>query len=94
MITRKNILKHEFIGLWVEIIKSTNKAQIGLKGKIVDETKNTIKIETRKGEKIIQKNGTIFKIKFPRGSVVVNGNEINVRPEDRIRKNFKRWKYL
>ena len=35
------------IGSYVEITNSKNKNLIGIKGKIIDETKNTIKIETK-----------------------------------------------
>lgn len=39
------------IGSNVEIIESGNKTLIGLRGKVVDQTKNTITLETKKGIK-------------------------------------------
>ncbi len=59
-ITPYNLVRHELIGLEVEIKDSTNKNQVGLKGNVIDETFKTLKIETDKGEKIIPKDITIF----------------------------------
>ena len=44
MITSKNLVHHEFIGLKVHATSKKNKS-LNLKGTIIDETKNTIKIE-------------------------------------------------
>ena len=41
------------IGSKIKIIESKNKTLIGLKGKIIDQTKNTIKLETKEGTKKI-----------------------------------------
>lgn len=92
MITPKNLIKHELIGLTVEIADSTNKFQIGLKGLVVDETKNTLIIETEKGIKKIQKKGSVFIFKISsEKKVKVSGNKIAVRPEDRLKLKVKRW---
>ena len=40
--------QQEFIGKQIEIIESDNKEQKNIKGKIIDETKNTFKIKTEK----------------------------------------------
>ncbi|MCD6367930.1 MAG: ribonuclease P protein subunit [Candidatus Aenigmarchaeota archaeon] len=96
MRTKKNLIRHEFIGLEIKVIESKNKNLVGISGKVIDETKNTIKIESRdKKEKIIPKNGNVFEFTLPRNKrVTICGDEIRVRPEDRIKKKFKRWKYL
>jgi len=41
------------IGSNIEIIESKNKTLTGLKGKVIDQTKNTITLETKKGKKRI-----------------------------------------
>ena len=46
---------HEWMGLECEVVRSTDKSRVGLKGKIVDETKNTIIVETKSGEKTVPK---------------------------------------
>ena len=44
MITSDNLVHHEFIGLKVHVTSVKNKS-LNLNGTIIDETKNTIKIE-------------------------------------------------
>ena len=55
MLTPKNLVKHELIGLKVKVTISTNKKQEGLEGIVVDETRNTLIIETSSGEKSLAK---------------------------------------
>ncbi|MBN1377010.1 ribonuclease P protein subunit [Candidatus Woesearchaeota archaeon] len=74
-------LKTEFIGLDIEVMDSGNKSLIGLKGKIIDETKNTFVLKTGKGTKKVIKKHNIFNIQ----GKTVKGNEIMKRPEDRIK---------
>ena len=91
MITSKNLVHHEFIGLKVHATSLKNKS-LNLKGTIIDETKNTIKIEEENGaEKLIPKRGSIFVFELPDGEKIeVNGNILSIRPEDRIKKRFKK----
>lgn len=86
MITKKNIKKHELIGLETFVLESGNKTQEKIKGKVVNETQKTLKIETSNGEKIVAKKGSIFRFKIPKGTVNVNGDDINMKPEERVRK--------
>lgn len=91
-ITPQNIVKHELCGLSVKITKSTDPTQKGLRGRVIDETYNTIKVETKKGEKIIPKTNTIFIFTLPnKTKVEVEGKMLIGRPEDRIKKKFPRW---
>ena len=91
MITAKNLVHHEFIGLNVHV-SSKNNDSLDLNGTIIDETKNTIKIEGMDNkEKIIPKNGSIFVFEIPNGDKIeVDGNILSIRPEDRIKKRFKK----
>ncbi len=92
MITPKNIVKHELIGLEVEVVEAYNKKQIGIKGIVVNETKKMLWIETEKGIKKIQKSGTKFMFTLPDGKKVkVNGNIITKRPEERLRIKVRKW---
>jgi len=92
MISSKNLVRHEFIGLYVEVTESKNKTQNRIKGVIIDETKNLLKIETEKGIKKIQKKGSKFIFTIPSGEKVkVDGIKIAVRPEDRIKLRVKKW---
>ena len=91
MITSNNLVHHEFIGLKVHVTNAKNKS-LDLKGTIIDETKNTIKIEEEdNAEKLIPKNGSIFVFELPNGEKVeIDGNILSIRPEDRIKKRFKK----
>jgi len=91
MITSKNLVHHEFIGLNVHVTSKKNKS-LNLNGIIIDETKNTIKIEGMdKQEKIIPKKGSLFVFEVPDGEKVeIDGDILSIRPEDRIKKRFKK----
>ncbi|MEM5773330.1 MAG: ribonuclease P protein subunit [Candidatus Aenigmatarchaeota archaeon] len=92
-ITPQNLVRHELIGLKVKISSSTDPTQKGLKGRIIDETYNTFKIESPDGkEKIIPKANSVFIFTLPSGEKVeVDGKLLVARPEDRIKKKFPRW---
>ena len=91
MITPYNILRHELIGLDVEITQSTNNSLVGLKGKIVYETRNTITIERFDNSKevMIPKNIAVFKFKLNDESIEVIGELLIGRPEDRLKRKIK-----
>lgn len=93
MITPQNIFRHEFVGLPVEVAESSHEGYRGIKGKVIDETKNTIKIEDEQGdEKVIPKKAVIFHFTLPSGSKVeVDGKIIAIRPENRVKKRYKKY---
>jgi len=91
-ITPQNLVRHELVGLGVEIKNSKNKSQVGLKGKVAGETYSTLRIETKKGEKVIPKEITTFIFTLPNGTrVQVDGKVLVGRPEDRVKKKLPRW---
>lgn len=91
-ITAKNLILHELIGLDVQILGSTNKSCVGISGKVVDETKNVISIKTSKGDKKIQKDGTMFMFTLPdQKNVKVDGSLLVARPEERIKIKLRKW---
>lgn len=92
-ITPKNILQHELIGLKAEVKQAKNKLNEGIKGIVVNETKNMLWIENEKGKiKKIPKKDTIFMFILPDGKkVLVDGNAILARPEERIKKKVRKW---
>jgi len=85
-INEKNVLMHEIIGLKAEIIDSTNKNEIQIKGKIIDETKNMLYIETpKKVVKIAKKNVKILLNLPNKKKVEFNGKIIVLPPEERTK---------
>jgi ribonuclease P protein subunit POP4 len=93
MITPENIFRHELIGLQVKVAEGSHVGFKGIKGKVVDETRNTIKIEDSKGkEKTIPKKMATFHFKLADGKKVeIDGRIIVARPEDRIKKKFRKF---
>ncbi|RLJ03403.1 MAG: ribonuclease P protein subunit [Candidatus Aenigmatarchaeota archaeon] len=88
----KDLLRHELIGLGVEVVGATNRSQIGIRGKVADETRNTLVIDVDGDLKRIPKRGSTFIFTLPRGKrVKVDGNILEVRPEDRIEKRWRKW---
>ncbi|UCD07932.1 MAG: ribonuclease P protein component 1 [Candidatus Aenigmatarchaeota archaeon] len=92
MITPENLVRHELVGLFVKITKSTDPSNVGIEGRIVDETRNTLTIETKKGKKSFIKEKCTFSFLLPTNERVnVDGRVLVARPEDRIKKKFKKW---
>lgn len=91
-ITAQNIVRHELIGLKVKIVKSTDSTQKGITGKVIDETYNTLKIETKDKEKTVIKENCVFIFTLPdKTKVQVDGKLLVSRPEDRIKKKLPKW---
>ena len=91
-ITPQNILRHELIGLNVKVSQATNPSIKGMRGAIVDETKNTLKIRSRRGMLMIPKDIATFRFNLPDGvQVDVDGRRLVGRPEGRLKTRVKRW---
>jgi ribonuclease P protein subunit POP4 len=91
-ITPNNVVRHEFIGLRAEITDAHNKSNVGLNGKIVDETYKTFVLETKKGDKTVFKEHATFKVTLPdKRKVEISGDILVARPWDRIKKKLSQW---
>ncbi|MBS3068324.1 ribonuclease P protein component 1 [Candidatus Micrarchaeota archaeon] len=88
MRTKQNILYHTFIGLDAEVINSSSRELVGKKGKIIDETKNLIVIESERGKEIkIPKTSCAFCFNLEDGTnFSISGEKIAFRPEERAKK--------
>jgi ribonuclease P protein subunit POP4 len=86
--TKKNLLYSTFIGLEVEISNSSQRELVGLRGKVVDETKNLLVIERSDGKEVrIPKVSGTFRFTLEDGSKMdVLGMKIAFRPEERPKK--------
>ena len=82
----KDFLRGELIGLKMEIINSENKNLIGIKGEIIDETKNTLVIQENDKVRTILKKQVTLKILDGQKQIQVNGELLLGRPEDRLKK--------
>jgi ribonuclease P protein subunit POP4 len=86
-----DIIRCEFIGTEAKIVKSKNRNCTGIRGKIIDETRNTFTILHGGKRKKIVKETSVFHFKFDDGTVVeIDGKLLVGRPEDRLKKRIKR----
>jgi ribonuclease P protein subunit POP4 len=93
--SNRNIVLNELIGLRARVVKCSDKKQEGLEGTVVDETKNTLLLETGGGVKKLVKASSTFRFYIPgrsEESFVVDGREISFRPHERIEKSMKFYK--
>jgi ribonuclease P protein subunit POP4 len=80
-----NLRKHELIGLQVAVVRSADPSLVGVRGLVVDETRNTLVVEAAGREKRVPKRGARFRFEI-QGGAEVDGDEILFRPEDRVKK--------
>ncbi|MBI1973522.1 ribonuclease P protein subunit [Candidatus Micrarchaeota archaeon] len=80
------VLLGELMGRRVWVVRSTSRELIGLHGTVVNETMNMLVIDCDGGEKTVPKKGNRFEF----DGTIVDGEELMFRPEDRIKKNWKR----
>ncbi len=68
-------------------MSSPNLSELGIKGKVIYETKNTLVIRTRRGDVRLPKEKRLFLFRLPSGKrVIVLGDRIVGRPEERVKK--------
>jgi len=85
------IVQHEFIGLEVKVAKSTNPDCVGIKGRVIDETRNTFVLMKNGVERRVIKETSVFHFRYPDGTIVeIDGKLLVGRPEDRIKKPVRR----
>lgn len=86
-----SVVQYEFIGLETTVVKSSNPDVVGLSGKVVDETRNTLTILQDNTEKVIVKDTSVFEFVLPDKTVVeIDGKVVLGRPEDRLKRRPKR----
>ncbi|MGC8479232.1 MAG: ribonuclease P protein component 1 [Candidatus Micrarchaeia archaeon] len=88
----KNIVLNELIGLKVLVISCLDKKQKGIRGIVIDETKNTIIIKSGKDKKSLIKKNSMFRFYYGKQHFDVEGKEINFRPDERIEKGLKYYR--
>ncbi len=63
------------------------KAYVGLSGMVVDETKNTLVLQTESGEKTLPKRECRFTFLLGRRKAAIDGARLAFRSEDRTKKS-------
>lgn len=81
---RKEIFPHELIGETIEVVNSKNKSNLGIKGKIIDETKETITVMQDNGKEVVLMK-QIITLKLMKTGKILSGDVIAKRPEERLK---------
>ena len=79
-----NVQILEIIGLTCTIVDSTNKELVGITGKIINENKNMLTLNTKFGEKLIPKNICKFKITKNNDTITISGSQLLTYPYERL----------
>ena len=74
----------ELIGLETKISNSENKQLVGLSGKTILETKNTLIMKTEKGDKQIPKSICEFVFTSNKKEIKINGTSLLKKPYERL----------
>lgn len=89
VITPYNVLRHELVGLNVRVIDASHEGYKCV-GRIVGETKKTIKVKVGSRIKTLPKDSIVLELNLPEGCrVKVDGRLLLSRPEDRIKKKYR-----
>lgn len=91
-VTPQNILCHELIGLKVAVVQASNSTMAGVRGDVIDETKNMLRVSGRRGKIMVPKNTAVFRFVLPSGvRVDVDGKRLVAKPENRLKTKMRRW---
>ncbi len=86
-----DVINGEFIGTHGRITESRHPDYVGINGKVVDESKNTLTIMQGGKTKKVVKEVAVFQFQFADEVVVeIDGKLLVGRPEDRLKKSVKR----
>jgi len=86
-----DILQSELIGLHARVARSPHADYLGIKGKVIDETRKTLVILHRNERKIVIKGVAVFHFTMPNGTIMeIDGKAIVGRPEDRVKRQVRR----
>ncbi len=87
MRTPANLAQHELMGLGVEVTGSADRKQKGVRGMVVDETKNMLAIEQDNGKIVhIAKIGRTFRFKVCGERCEMDGRKIAFDPVERVKR--------
>ena len=85
------VINGEFIGTKCKITESRHSGYVGIKGEVVDESKNTFMIVQAGKAKSVVKEAAVFQFGYSDGTLVeIDGRLLVGRPEDRLKKSLKR----
>jgi len=85
------IVQHEFIGLETTVARSSNPSCVGIKGTVINETRNTFVIMQNKKRKTIVKDQSVFHFTLPDATIVeIDGTLLVGKPWERLKRRIRR----
>lgn len=76
----ERLARGELVGLDIKVVGKN------ISGRVIDETRSSILIETKKGKKMAIKENNHFEFTFLGKKQVVDGKLLALRPEERIKR--------
>jgi ribonuclease P protein subunit POP4 len=85
-ITKENVVMHEIIGLKADVVESSDAGRKGIKGTVIDETKNVFVLECADGSiRRIPKDESVFEFDIGGEKAVIKGSLLVARPHERTK---------
>lgn len=86
-----DIIRCEFMGTEAKVTRSRHQDYAGIRGRVVDETRNTFTIQNGEARRTVLKESAILHFAFSDGTIVeINGRLLVGKPEDRLKKHIRR----
>jgi len=86
-----DIIRDELVGTEAKVAKSKHPGYVGISGRIIDETRNTLMIMHEGKRKAVVKESAVFHFRFFDGTVVeIDGKLLVGRTQDRLKKRIRR----
>ncbi|HII29781.1 hypothetical protein AUJ69_03550 [Candidatus Woesearchaeota archaeon CG1_02_47_18] len=85
----EQLLRGELIGLHARVVSSRNSYNAGIEGRVVYETRNTLTIQHGGREKRIIKKNCVLEFEFKNRRVIIKGDWLVARPEERTKSRVK-----
>ncbi len=81
------MIQQELTGRTIQVMDATNQDLVGLTGTVIDETKQTLRIRTDRGEKTLIKEQVAIEV----DNVRIEGSLLTTSPEKRTKLRIKQW---
>lgn len=91
LVDSSNLIYHNLVGRRAKVIASTDPTQLGVEGKVIDETSHMLTISSKDGSRKVPKAICTFAFYLPSETVIM-GTEIMLSPEDRLKRLQRRRK--
>jgi RNase P/RNase MRP subunit p29 len=89
MMSDNNSQNLPWLGRQLTVVESTDSSLLGRSGLVVDETMRTVAIDEVGSENRITLAKAAIKFQLDDEEFVIDGGQMEIRPEDRINRRFK-----